>query len=30
MKMNYTVSRTEASQDGQPYVYVSYAKVRGG
>jgi hypothetical protein len=25
MKMNYIVSRIEASQDGQPYVYVSYA-----
>jgi hypothetical protein len=25
MKMNYIVSRIEASQDGQPYVYVTYA-----
>jgi hypothetical protein len=25
MKMDYIVSKIEASQDGQPYVYVSYA-----
>jgi ligand-binding sensor protein len=25
MKMDYIVSRIEASQDGQPYVYVTYA-----
>jgi hypothetical protein len=25
MKMNYIVSRIEAAQDGQPYIYVTYA-----
>lgn len=25
MKMDYIVSRIEAAQDGQPYIYVTYA-----
>jgi hypothetical protein len=31
MKLDYVVSRIEASQDGSPYVYVTYANpVAGG